>query len=180
VLYVGRLDTNQKQIELLAKIVKEVIAKNTDIKFHIVGDGEGKNIVVELEKENKKNVKYLGTINDIKLKHEYNIANLFLFPSKWEDFGISLLEAQSRGIPAIAFNVRGPREIIKTHTQGTLIKPFEYKRMENEIINRYYSWKTNRKKYLEDKNKISKIAFKKWGIETIMPKLIDMFTSIVK
>jgi len=51
----------------------------------------------------------------------YDIADLFVFPSTTDTFGRVILEAQSRGLPALVTDVGGPREIIKNGKTGHVL-----------------------------------------------------------
>lgn len=175
VLYVGRLDTIQKGIDMLYLIADLVLIKNKHILFHIVGKGDGICYIKKLEEKYPKNVKYLGALDDNALRREYKQANLLLFPSRWEDFGLVLMEAQVFGLPAIAFNVRGPREIIKTKMQGELIKPFDCIVAEKEIIKKYLYWKDNKSNYLKNKKRMHHFIIKNYGVRVIVPKFRKMF-----
>ena len=57
-----------------------------------------------------------------------------MFPSRFESFGMSLAEGQGYGLPAIAFNVRGPNVTMKNKLQGKLITPFDVDEFVSEIL----------------------------------------------
>lgn len=48
---------------------------------------------------------------------------IFVLPSLYEGFGISLIEAMSMGIPCVASNIDGPKEIITDSSLGVLAEP---------------------------------------------------------
>jgi glycosyltransferase involved in cell wall biosynthesis len=51
----------------------------------------------------------------------YASSDLFVFPSLSETFGNVVLEAMASGLPAIGFNVQGPKDIIRNNRTGILV-----------------------------------------------------------
>jgi glycosyltransferase involved in cell wall biosynthesis len=134
ILFVGRLDVWQKGIDLLAKVIRSALKKDRALVFDLVGSGEGKNTLKELAAEYKKNVRYHGFVPDETLNKYYGSADLFIITSRYETPGLSLLEAQSYGIPAVGFDVQGPNDIVKDRIQGMLVKPFNTEKFTEAII----------------------------------------------
>ncbi len=64
------------------------------------------------------NIRFLGNVENIPDFLE-NI-DIFVLPSRYEGFGISLIEAMSMGIPCIASDLDGPAEIIGNNERGEL------------------------------------------------------------
>jgi glycosyltransferase involved in cell wall biosynthesis len=63
-------------------------------------------------------VKWLGLLARNELAKVYSAADVFVFPSKSETFGLVLLEAMACGTPVAAYPVDGPVEVL-CDTQGT-------------------------------------------------------------
>lgn len=168
VLFVGRLDINQKGIDLLAQIVSKI---KTDVEFHIIGDGEGKKIIEELVKS-QKNVKYLGKVDDITLNQEYAKASLFILTSRFETFGYVLLEAQSHGLPIVAFDLPEIRDNI---IQGKLIKPFDTEEFAKAILNFYTQYNLDREKYYLMREEIRRKAYDIFNKQ----KIIDYISKLL-
>lgn len=57
------------------------------------------------------NVKFLGYVSDAELATLYDQAACFVFPSRYEGFGIPLIEAMSRGCPVVASDIAPTREV---------------------------------------------------------------------
>ncbi len=136
VLFVGRFDVYQKGLDLLVKIIKATTRRDSDIRFTLIGSGgeEGKAMIKKLESEEPRNVKWHGFVTEKKLNETYGKADLFILPSRYETPGLSLLEAQGHGIPAIAFNVQGPRDIMERPIQGELVKPYDISAFVDRIL----------------------------------------------
>ena len=57
-------------------------------------------------------VNYLGVLDREELAKVYAAADVFVFPSKTDTFGLVLLEAMACGLPVAAYPVTGPRDVI--------------------------------------------------------------------
>lgn len=63
---------------------------------------------------------FLGSRQGEALAEAYASADVFVFPSKTDTFGLVLLEALASGVPVAAFPVTGPRDVIGTAPVGAL------------------------------------------------------------
>jgi glycosyltransferase involved in cell wall biosynthesis len=82
----------------------------------IVGDGPA---LAGLARKYPKAV-FLGPRQGEALAEAYAGADVFVFPSKTDTFGLVLLEALASGVPVAAFPVTGPRDVIGTAPVGVL------------------------------------------------------------
>jgi glycosyltransferase involved in cell wall biosynthesis len=82
----------------------------------IVGDGPAR---AQLERNYPEAV-FLGARHGEELASIYAGADVFVFPSKTDTFGLVLLEALASGLPVAAFPVTGPRDVIGTLPVGVL------------------------------------------------------------
>ena len=117
----SRIDFEYKNLDkvvLAAKIMKD---KDMNFAFHIGGDfGEIeklKKMVSDCDLEN--NFVFKGFIKD--KDRFFGEIDIFCMPSKNETFGISYIEAMARGVPMIATNNDGAKDIIKDKESGILI-----------------------------------------------------------
>jgi len=83
-------------------------------KLKIIGDGPEKK---RLQKLARKNIEFLGLVDEKKLAWHYAHCRALIFPQE-EDFGITALEAMSSGRPVIAFQSGGALEILKEGETG--------------------------------------------------------------
>ena len=99
--HVGYLSDEKNQMFLLS-LAKELTAQAKDIRLLLIGDGALRD-QLEAEIRNsglQNNVLMLGRRNDAaKL---YSCMDLFVFPSKFEGFGLALIEAQTCGLRCIS------------------------------------------------------------------------------
>jgi len=74
-----------------------------------------------------------GPITDV-LK-EYNTSSIFVLPSRYEGFGLVLIEAMACGVPVVSFDCEnGPRSIITDSVDGFLIQPFDIDAFAEKVI----------------------------------------------
>lgn len=65
-------------------------------------------------------VKFMGSLTDASLAAHIAAADVFVFPSKTDTFGLVQLEALACGVPVAAFPVTGPRDVIGGEPVGVL------------------------------------------------------------
>ena len=82
----------------------------------VVGDGPAR---AALERKYPDAV-FLGARHGEELAEIYAAADIFVFPSKTDTFGLVLLEALASGLPVAAFPVTGPRDVIGAAPVGVL------------------------------------------------------------
>lgn len=121
VMYLGRLAPT-KNIELLIESL--LLCKTTNSKLIIAGPDYGslkqlKQITKKLNLENK--ISFLGEISESKKKLLFSKVSVFVHPSTSDIFALTLLEAASVGIPCIAFNIGGIKEIFSEPKTGYLV-----------------------------------------------------------
>lgn len=175
IINIGRL-TSDKQQALLIDIWKIVNNKipNLDWKLQIIGSGEEEERLKRLIKT--LNVKNLMMIpHTKKIDDYYRDAELFVFTSRMEGFGMVLLEAMSFGVPCISFDCpSGPRDIISDRKNGFLIAGYDKESFANHIC-KYIEMSDAERRKMSD-NAIETI--KKWDNQKIIEKWIDMFNGL--
>src|ERR1700716_2732088 len=82
----------------------------------IVGDGPAQMALAR----NYPQAVFLGARQGEALAEAYAAADVFVFPSKTDTFGLVLLEALASGLPVAAFPVTGPRDVIGAAPVGAL------------------------------------------------------------
>lgn len=119
---VGRL-APQKDIELFIQTARELLRKQSDVEFVIVGTGDElarlRRAVHEYGIE--RNVFFLGYREDaLRILKRLDV---FLFTSSWEPFGLVLIEAMAAGVPVVSARVRGASDEIITHGMDGYVVP---------------------------------------------------------
>ncbi|SAK54852.1 group 1 glycosyl transferase [Caballeronia catudaia] len=107
-LYVGRVAV-EKNVEAFLKL-------DLPGSKWVAGEGPA---LAEL-KSRYTNVNYLGVLSQTELAKVYAAADVFVFPSKTDTFGLVLLEAMACGTPVAAYPVTGPIDVLGTDGPGAL------------------------------------------------------------
>ena len=127
VLYAGRLEPLKGidiAIEALAKLDTHEIVNL----IVVGGDSTSEDFVVELKRLAgslgiSERVKFIGSISQPELADYYRAADVLIFPSYYESFGLVALEAMVSGIPVVASRVGGLTDLVKNGETGYLV-PF--------------------------------------------------------
>lgn len=132
VLYVGRVDTLHKKVDLLLNIWSLLYKKHKDWKLVIVGGGDELNKVKQYAYSLRvENVLFEGFKDPIPY---YKRASIFCMTSASEGFGIVLIEAMNMKVVPIAFDsFSAVRDIIDDGTNGVLVPPFNQKLYSEKI-----------------------------------------------
>jgi len=77
-------------------------------------------------------VKFCGWVEQKDLPAFYSLADAFVFPSVYEEFGIPVVEAMSCGCPVISSNTGAIPEL--TDGSALLSDPFDYKELSKNIV----------------------------------------------
>jgi glycosyltransferase involved in cell wall biosynthesis len=123
VLSVGRL-IPRKGLSYLVEAAKTVVKERKETLFVIVGNGPLRSrLVADVEAAGLAgNFVFFGDASESDLTELYCCADVFAFPSIQEGQGIVLLEAQSSGVPVVAFDVSGVAEAVRNGETGLLVK----------------------------------------------------------
>ncbi len=107
-LYVGRVAV-EKNIEAFLQL-------NLDADKRIVGDGPAR---ADLQRRFP-GAEWLGFRHGEELVAEYADADVFVFPSRTDTFGLVMLEAMACGTPVAGYPVTGPRDVVVPGVTGCL------------------------------------------------------------
>lgn len=118
VLYVGRL-SQQKAVPRLVNALHEM---KQPVEAVIVGDGDQRPLIESLVQEHSlTNVRIVGVRRGAELVEFYHWADVFVLPSEREGMPLVVLEAMACGIPVVATDVVGNRELVAG--VGMLVDP---------------------------------------------------------
>lgn len=107
-LYVGRVAV-EKNVEAFLGL--EIAGTKV-----VVGDGPA----LDRLKRRYANVRFVGVKTGEELARHYAAADVFVFPSRTDTFGLVLLEALASGVPVAAYPVPGPLDVIDQSGAGVL------------------------------------------------------------
>jgi glycosyltransferase involved in cell wall biosynthesis len=135
VLFLGRI-TKDKGIFDLLDSIKCVIKKIPNAQFYLAGDGEDfdKCKVMIKEKSIEDCVHLIGWIDQSEKEEYLKKCSVFVLPSYYEAFPMSLLEAMSFGLAPISTNVGGVGKIITNGVNGIFIEIGNSNNIANNLI----------------------------------------------
>lgn len=123
VTYLGRLKS-YKSVDTLILAISKIIKLIPDVKLNIAGYGESQlkllQLVKKLNLEN--NVTFLGKVSEEQKIKLLSKSWVFAYPSTFEGWGISIIEANACGTPVVASDVAGLRDSVKNLVSGYLVK----------------------------------------------------------
>jgi glycosyltransferase involved in cell wall biosynthesis len=76
--------------------------------------------MLETYKKKHPDVEFVGFKTGEELSKYYRMADVFVFPSKWETFGIVMIEAMACGTPVAAYPVQGPSDVVDEGITGCM------------------------------------------------------------
>lgn len=79
-------------------------------------------------------IQHMGFISDRnRLRDVYNMADVFLFPSTQETFGMTAVEAMACGVPVVAFDISAMSDVIIDGVNGYKVEVGNYKEMAKKV-----------------------------------------------
>ncbi len=136
VFFIGR-HVHEKGIQVLIESIPSIVEDYQRVKFIIGGAGP---MTVELKERVKKikleeKVQFTGYIEEGDKIKLYKIADVAVFPSQYEPFGIVVLEAMVAGCPVVAADVGGITEIITHRVTGMKFIKDSTNSLKENLIN---------------------------------------------
>lgn len=141
ILTVGRLGTFEKATEVLCEAFKIFAQVNNTWELNLVGPIE-KNFEIYLNNfllncpHLKNRIKVTGEITDREsLAAYYKEAKLFVLPSRYESFGLVLLEAAKAGCFIVSTNLDSAIDITDNNKFGKIFPVDDYKSLSEILVN---------------------------------------------
>lgn len=124
VYYVGRI-VHEKGVQVLVEAAPQILQSMPGTRFVIAGTGTYRDTLCRLAQERgvSDHVIFPGFISDDVRDKLYQIADVAVFPSLYEPFGIVALEAMAYGCPIVVSATGGLAEFVKPHETGILVQP---------------------------------------------------------
>lgn len=147
-IYPARLDKNKNQ-GLLIEVMEELIKKHKNIHLLLPGEDELNGYYQKMAKEKnvEKYVHFLGYRTDI--PRLLKISDLAVSTSKREGLPINIIESMYVGLPIVASNCRGNRDLVEDGVNGYLVeickknkfahrikKIYKYNDLDNKLKNK--------------------------------------------
>ena len=125
VLFVGRIFAEQKGLDVLVEAIG-LLTDPAAVRVRLVGEEWGSGPALARRARDlgvAGSVAFLGPVPRAQLLEEYRTADLLVLPSRFEPFGIVLLEAMASGLPVVASRVGGIPTVVRENESGLLVRP---------------------------------------------------------
>ena len=135
ILFMGGLN-KVKGIDVLLNAVPIIRMEIQNLHVYIAGSGSKEGNLKKLAKELniEENVKFLGFISGDEKYAYYKSADIYVHPSRYETFGVVLLEAMACGKPVIASNVGGIPFVVEDGKTGLLFESENVEELVEKIM----------------------------------------------
>lgn len=172
-LFAGRF-SKEKGLDAMLEVWKIVVSNRNDWTLRLVGEGDPKDKLIKQCKllGIEKNVLFVEPTRNI--AEEYCNASLFLLTSRYEGFGLVLVEAMQCGVPCISFDCPyGPSDIINNGENGIIVENGNIEEFANAVL-----------RLMDDeelRQSMGKAAMEKSKMylpEIIMPQWIDLYNKL--
>ena len=120
VLYAGRI-SKEKGVMELPGIIRKVRSVFPEIQVVIAGTGPADDELKALMPD----AFYLGWVAQETLPALFRTSDILLLPSRFDTFSCVVLEALSCGLPVVAYNTKGPKDILEDSESGYLVETDE-------------------------------------------------------
>ncbi|MCP4976876.1 MAG: glycosyltransferase family 4 protein, partial [Maribacter sp.] len=134
IICVARLYHKHKGQDLLIRALAILRNEGRNCYCRFVGEGSSRKYLEKMveEYELTNSIEFLGNKDDI--PELLCNSGIFILPSRYEGFGVSIIEAMSIGIPVIASNIDGPKEIITHGENGLLFESNNARDLVEKIV----------------------------------------------
>lgn len=137
ILFIACRISKEKGLFDLPEILRKAKQSIPDLQLVIAGQGPA----TEELKQQLPDAVFLGWQNKKQLAELYLTLDLFIFPSKFDTFGNVILESFVHGLPTLAYNCKGPKDIIQHNVNGYLVDTID--EMAEKIVE-FYADNNNR------------------------------------
>jgi glycosyltransferase involved in cell wall biosynthesis len=134
IIYVGRL-VSFKGVHLLIEAFHRVAEMIHNVSILLVGGGSEEAKLKEYckQKNLSEKIKFVGYKQPRELPQYYAVADLFVFPTLGEPFGLIVNEALASGLPVICSPFAGAAELIQEGENGYIVDPRDTKKL-SEVL----------------------------------------------
>lgn len=173
ILAAGRL-VPQKGFDLLIEAFSKIVDKAPDWKVKIFGSGRDRDMLQEMinERHLYNNILLMGPTQEI--EKELMKSSIYALSSRFEGFGMVIVEAMQCGVPVVSFDCpKGPGEIISDNEDGILVTDGDIDEFANALLELIQD-KDKRKKFGE--NAINNV--KRYSIDEIGKEWDNLLSNI--
>jgi phosphatidylinositol alpha-mannosyltransferase len=123
ILWANRLDP-QKGFPVAVRAFERLIREVEDVVLVVAGDGRDRATLASLPLRLRERVVMLGAVGRERLPPYHAAADVFVSAAVGqESFGLALVEAMAAGLPVVATDIAGYRDVLEDGVQGLLVPP---------------------------------------------------------
>lgn len=163
----------RKGLELLIKAIPKI--QDSSIKLLVVGGGPTSfysQLTKNLEVENK--IIFAGFVSAI--EDYYQAADIFILPSLYDPFPLTVLEAMASGIPVITSNNVGVAEIITNEKNGILIK----EKLTPQAIANKVNFLLSNPEVMKNISQYARNIAKKYSWDKVANRTLNVYKQVLK
>lgn len=135
IIYVGRLEQEQKNIFAIPKILESVIRAGVSIQIDIVGDGPDAARLRGMLESSGANWTMSGLLSREDTIRRMQAADVLLMPSRYEGLPMTLLEAMSCGMVPVVSRLEGSTDVVVEHgVSGFLVNTLDDSSFSEALI----------------------------------------------
>jgi glycosyltransferase involved in cell wall biosynthesis len=169
-LFVSRL-VWEKDLRVLAQAYQQLKTKRNDFEMVIVGDGQARTKFAQM----MPGAHFLGYQSGVTLAESYASADIFVFPSTTETFGLVTLEAMASGLTPVAAKMGGATEIIEEGNSGLFAKPLDGADLAQKV-----EWLLDHPTYRQTMGEQAHRRVQEYRWEPILSRLFDTYEEVIQ
>jgi len=160
----------RKGFDKLVKSLEGLDEKNVELIVFGGGRPKGKN-----QFPTKLKVNYIGRLyDDVSLTVLYNSADVMVVPSLQENLSNAIMEGLSCGVPVVAFDIGGNKDMVTHMKNGYLATPFDTQDLKNGI-----NFILNHKNYNSISNNARNKVVRDFDSNIVSTRYIELYKSIL-
>ncbi|WWZ58949.1 glycosyltransferase [Butyrivibrio fibrisolvens] len=183
ILNVARFYPDKKGQDLLVYAIEKLIPKIPNIHVTFAGDiFKGQQESYDKlqkyiqDKDLTEHFTFLGNVDDVPTL--LTNSDIFVLPSRYEGFGISLIEALATGMPSVAADLEGPAEIMNATDKGDLKLGLLFKPEDaDDLASKLEQLIENYESY--NQRSISEYIVNKYNIDTMIDTHISVYSELL-
>jgi len=173
--FMGRLEI-MKSVDLFPEMLSILKQKFPNLAMMMTGEGSLKNrLFSEFEEQGVASmVDYRGVVEPEEVPTLINKSRIFIYPSRQEPFGLSIIEAMACGVPVVTTDVFGPSEIVSNDYDGVAVPPDDVEALAEAVETLL------RDSNLRDRKNAIKTVHDKFDIRLHVRELVAIYDNLIE
>lgn len=146
------------------------------VSLQIYGKGDQLEELVQLVKKRglEEHVIFGGYISNSEVPNALHKTDIFVLGSERESFGVSAVEAMACGLPVIATDVSGFREVIEDNVTGFIVPVNDAKAMAEKMLELYYDKTLRERMGRRGRQRVEKL----YSWDACVKKMVQIYTNL--